>query len=72
MKVNSKLSDRELKLICLHLTEEYQTSAVKAIWDSTQTLSCIFCGQEDTHTHTLIEMRTDVNSVPHASLSKTA
>ena len=50
-KVLRKLSDHTLRLIALDLTGGYQTGAVKAIWDNSQSHECEFCGQQDTHSH---------------------
>lgn len=54
MKVNKQLSDRELKLICLNITGGFQTSAVKALWDHTQSDKCDFCGAVDNHAHRML------------------
>ena len=51
LKVFSKLTTREQKLISLNITGGYQTSANKAIWDHTQTPDCPYCNQPDTHQH---------------------
>lgn len=45
IKIMNQLSAREQKLISLNVTGGYQTAAVKAIWDNTQTLECEHCGQ---------------------------
>lgn len=54
MTVNKKLSDRELKLLCLNVTGGFQTSAVKAIWDNTQSENFHFCGRVDSHSHRML------------------
>ena len=46
-----RLSDQTLHLILLDLVGGYQTGTVKAIWDSTQSNKCEFCGAVDNHTH---------------------
>ena len=51
IKILKQLTIREQKLVALNLTGGYQTAAVKAIWDQTQSIECEFCGQPDTHLH---------------------
>ena len=50
-RIHRHLSDRTLRLILLDLVGGYQTGTVKAIWDSTQSDKCEFCGAIDNHMH---------------------
>lgn len=50
-KIHMHISDQTLRLIALDVTGGYQTGAVKAIWDGSQSHFCEFCGQADTHAH---------------------
>lgn len=50
-KIHRSLSDQTLRLILLDLVGGYQTGTVKAIWDSTQSDKCEFCGAVDNHMH---------------------
>lgn len=55
LKVFTKLTAREQKILSLNVTGGFQTSATKAIWDSTQTPECQYCHQPDRHQHRLLK-----------------
>lgn len=50
--VISSWTNTLISLLLYNITGGCQTS-VKAIWDSTQSMECEFCGQIDTHLHRL-------------------
>lgn len=50
-RVLKSMSATTIKQIAYNLTGGYQVGAVKALWTSTVSELCPFCGQPDTHAH---------------------
>lgn len=54
-KLMSSLSDRQRRILALTMTSGWQSNSAMSLWNAQQSPKCLFCEQEDTHTHFFLE-----------------